>query len=217
MSNFEKIVSVVLLILSSGVVFLFTLQINTNDITKNLLNTEKNKNTTAVDSSSTAPALTTTINKLNDQIEDLSATSSALLKRIEELEEKPVTSTVVSNTTVAFQKQIIHMGSANTTQRNWTDSGVEIKLNSSDYPRDVNAVFEVGLSIIGGESWARIVNKTTGSVMAITEVSHSTNTTTWKSSPSFKLHSGNNTYELQVRSTSGETANFSGAKIIISK
>ena len=105
MSNFEKIVSVVLLILSSGVVFLFTLQINTNDITKNLLNTEKNKNTTAVDSSSTAPALTTTINKLNDQIEDLSATSSALLKRIEELEEKPVTSTVVSNTTVAFQKQ----------------------------------------------------------------------------------------------------------------
>lgn len=209
MSNLEKIIVGVLFLLVSGVAFLFVLEFQINDDFSKL-------ETTKIPSSS--PEETTssaTINRLENKIDDLVASSSALLKRVEKLEETPVAVSSPKATTATFQRQIIHLGSANTTKQPWTDSGVEIKLNSADYPSSVSAVFEVGLSIIGGEAWARLINKTTGSIMAITEISHASSTTTWKNSPSFKLHNGNNTYALQLRSTGGELAIASGAKIIL--
>lgn len=118
---------------------------------------------------------------------------------------------------IPFQPQIIYLGSASTTQTDWTATNVEVKLNSNDYPADVIAYFEAGLSIVNGEAWARLKNKTSGAIMSITEIYNNTNSIIWKTSPSFKLHSGNNVYVVEIKSSSNELANLSGARITISK
>ena len=150
--------------------------------------------------------------------ESLKASISGLLSRIEQLEQTSGTTTITKTVTapaVSFQPQIIYLGSASMKKHEWTDTGVEVVLNSADYPSSVSVVFQAGLSIEGGEAWARLYNKTTGSIMSITEVSHNTSTTTWKGSPTFFLHQGNNTYVVQMKSSSGETVNMSGARLII--
>ncbi|MCX6816380.1 MAG: hypothetical protein NTZ93_00705 [Candidatus Beckwithbacteria bacterium] len=116
-----------------------------------------------------------------------------------------------------FQPQMIYLGAANTTKTEWTETNLEVKLNSIDYPADVNAVFEAGLSIISGEAWARLKNKTSGAIMSVTEIYNNSNSVVWKTSPSFKLHPGNNVYVVELKSSSSELANLSGARIKISK
>ncbi len=152
----------------------------------------------------------------------LQATVSSLLSRINKLEtqtsEPAIGSapTAPTASTIIFQPQTIYLGSANTIKHEWTNTGTQVSLNTNDYPAAVNAIFEAGLSIVGGEAWARLINKTTGAVMNITEVYHNNSNVTWKTSPSFKLHSGYNAYEIQIKSTSGETARLSGARLKIS-
>src|SRR3972149_10095914 len=80
----------------------------------------------------------------------------SLTSRIGNLEsQKPEVSSTITTTT-AFQPQTIYLGQASTTQRNWTETGQEATINSQDYPSEANAVFEAGLSIVGGEAWARL-------------------------------------------------------------
>ena len=151
-------------------------------------------------------------------LESLQASVSALVDRVTELESGSTSSNSFTTTaSPVFQKQIIHIGSASTKEREWTNSGVEVTLNTSDYPNGVTAQLEVGISIISGQGWARLVNKTTGAIIDISQVYSDSSEVTWKTSPSFKLHPGSNMYELQVRSTSGEVANFSSARIILKK
>lgn len=116
-----------------------------------------------------------------------------------------------------FQTQIIYLGSANTTKTEWSETNVEVRLNSNDYPDNIIATFEAGLSTINGEAWARLKNKTSGAIMSITEIYNNSNTVIWKTSPSFKLFSGDNIYVVELKSSSSELANLSGARIKISK
>ena len=104
-----------------------------------------------------------------------------------------------TTTTVSFQPQVIYLGAASTQNRDWTETG------------------QAGLSIVGGEAWARLKNKTTGAVLSVTEVMHNNSSTTWKTSPAFKLHSGYNNYVVELKSSSGETVNLAGARIRISR
>lgn len=115
--------------------------------------------------------------------------------------------------TVQWQPQNIYLGSAATTKTEWTETSAAIQLNSSDYPAEVKAVFEAQLSIVNGEAWARLKNKTTGAIMQVTEIFNNSNTATWKSSPAFKLYYGNNAYVVELKSTTGEQANLSGARL----
>ena len=118
--------------------------------------------------------------------------------------------------TVQWQPQNIYLGSASTTKTEWTETSAAIQLKSSDYPAEVKAVFEGQLSIVNGEAWARLKNKTSGAIMQITEIFNNSNTATWKNSPGFKLHSGTNTYVIELKSTTGEQANLSGARLKLS-
>jgi hypothetical protein len=166
------------------------------------------------------PPSTTPAVALEESLTSLQASLSGLLDRIENLELTTIQTTTPADSStslITFQPQTIYLGSTTSNKRDWTDSGAEVIINSADYPADVAAVFEAGLSIAGGEAWARLKNKTTGAIISITEVSHNTSTVTWKTSPSFKLHPGNYTYIVQLRSTSGETANLSGARLKISR
>jgi hypothetical protein len=164
------------------------------------------------------------------KIAKLSTAVADLVNRVTKLEQQPSSSVSAGTASEAASPQpvvaqtppvsravneIIYLGSASTTSRDWTESGVEIVLNSNNYPVGTKMKFEAGLSIIGGEAWARIKNKTTGAIIAVSEVSHNTSTTTWKGSPAFAMHSGSYTYVVELRSTSGETVNMSGSRLIL--
>ena len=167
----------------------------------------------------------------NGTLAALQATISGLLKRLEILETGqnvvapetptfPSSSPAASGQTAAkavFQTQVLYLGSASTTERDWTETGAQVWLNSANYPAGVNAVFEAGLSIIGGEAWARLKNKTTGAIISASEVFHNNSTVSWKGSGAFKLHPGNNLYVVELKSTSGETANLAGSRLQLSQ
>lgn len=160
------------------------------------------------------------------QQDQLEASVSALAARLEEVEKNQkaiqsqiATSASTKQTSLAptFTKETLYLGSANTTSRDWSETGLEIGINSAHYPAGVNVKLEASLSIIGGEAWVRLKNKSTGAVIALSEISHNTSVSTWKLSPSFALHTGGYTYVLEARSTSGESANISGARLIIER
>jgi len=157
----------------------------------------------------------------------LQATMAGLLQRLEVLEAGqsteplPASSPQISPEPLVakpvFQTQVLYLGSGNTIERIWTETAAQLWLNSANYPSGVQAVFEAGLSIIGGEAWARLKNKTTGAVIFISEVSHNNNAVVWKTAPAFKLHPGNNFYVVEIKSSSGETANLAGSRIQLSQ
>ncbi len=158
--------------------------------------------------------------------DQLEASISALAARLEQVEKNQKTiqnqiatsaSAQSKSTIPAFTKETLFLGSASTNNREWSETGLEIGINSAHYPAGVTVKLEASLSIIGGEAWVRMKNKSTGAIISLSEISHNTNAATWKLSPSFALHNGGHTYVLEARSTSGETANISGARLIIEK
>jgi len=162
----------------------------------------------------------TPVDSSEETITLLEASISGLLTRVSNLEDAKEVSTTTSPITSsapAFQAQTLYMGAASSHKYDWTNTGVEVDVSSYYYPDDVSVIFEAGLSIIGGEAWARLINKTTGAIINVTEVSHNNDNIVWKSSPAFKLHHGNNTYVVQLKSSSSETANLSGARLRIFK
>jgi hypothetical protein len=221
MNRFKAFVTTAIVVLGGGLIGLWLYQTKTLN---KLRTTEKSSSSGIVSSlpeaEPKAEETGSAFSLLEEGAASLQASLSSLLARVEELEKSSQTQsipTTSTQTTPAFQPQTIFLGSASSNKRSWTDSGVEIMLNSADYPADVSTVFEAGLSIVGGEAWARLRNKTTGAVMSITEVMHNNSTVAWKTSPSFKLHSGNNVYVVQLRSSSGESAYLSGARLKLSR
>lgn len=219
MSRFQILVLFMLAALTGGVATLWVYQVRTINSLEEFRTT--NDQNASANTFLTPEQLASDPIFLSEEIvSPLEASLSSLLVRIEQLEQnqsKNSTAATPRSTTISFQKQVIYLGSTSTTNRDWTSSGLEVILNNSDYPSDVGIVFEAGLSIVGGEAWARLTNKTTGAIINSSEISHGTNTTTWKSSPSFKLHTGSNTYVVELRSTSGEVANLSGARLVIDR
>ena len=156
----------------------------------------------------------------------LQASISALSKSVAQIEleladvnRRLATQSGVNRNTSSpmFTKETLYLGSTSTNNREWSETGLEIGINSTQYPAGVMVKLEASLSIIGGEAWVRVKNKSTGAVILLSEISNNTSSASWKLSPSFALHSGGYTYVLEARSTSGETANISGARLIIER
>jgi hypothetical protein len=207
MSRFQLFITVTLLLLVGWLITLTLVQFRG---VQDLAGLKTEVTQTAQDNSVVAPDFSETIASQAATLADLTA-------RLESLEEKPTQKTTTTNPAVSFQKQVIYLGSASTNKNEWTNTGLEVTLDSADYPANVQTIFEAGLSIVGGEAGARLINKTSGAIITASEVSHNTNTVTWKTSSSFKLHSGKNIYAVQARSTSGEIANVAGARLVISQ
>lgn len=202
MDRFKIIVSVILIIISLQSIGLWIGQKNLNQKISVLEKQPAAKIVTDLNLPSPAPSPSLT-------------PSPSLI-----LSPQPSTSpptTLNTTPTIPFQTQIIYLGSANTTKTEWSESNIEVRLNSSDYPDAIIATFEAGLSTINGEAWARLKNKTSGAIMSITEIFNNTNSVVWKTSPGFRLHSGDNIYVVELKSSSSEIANLSGARIKISK
>lgn len=153
----------------------------------------------------------------------IQANLNSLTERLDRLEGLPTPTAPPANINARtsnpapFQKQVLTFGSATTTKQAWTPTGLEMTINSADYPNSVMAHFEAGLNCSGCLAWARLTNKTTGAVINLSEVSHDTNTVTWKRSSGFKLHPGNHNYVVELRSSSGEAVYLSSSRLVLEK
>jgi len=159
----------------------------------------------------------------SSQLATLQSSLDTLARRLDKIEGLPTLAprslgeVRPTSAPAPFQKQVLTLGSANTTSLAWSQTGLEITINSADYPASVMAYFEAGLNCAGGIAWARVTNKTTGAIIDISEVSHNTNTVTYKRSVGFKLHPGNNNYVVELRSSGGEVVSLSSSRIVIEK
>lgn len=156
--------------------------------------------------------LTEKITSLEEKVTELEtsiAESSTITSR------NSAKSTVAKSTPTTSKAEIIYLGAGSTDKREWTESGIEIALNSSSYPAGTQLKFEAGLAITSGEVWARLKNKTTGAIINVSEVYNNSGTTTWKGSAPFTIHPGNNTYVIELRTTSGELGTMQGSRLIV--
>ncbi len=116
MSLFGKIVTTVLFLLVVGFVVLFFLYFRMNTMVQNLGGgiVEQPMEQAEVSMQATDSA---SLTELQKELKTLQASSQAQLARIEVLEKvRPSAQTVSSGTKQVFQKQIVHIGSASTTQ-----------------------------------------------------------------------------------------------------
>lgn len=141
------------------------------------------------------------------QVEEAATTTRTVTQVIEREVSVPIGGSSV-------KEQIFYMGSGSTNNRDWkTIDAATITIDSNNFI--IHEVrFEAGLSIIGGEVHARLINKDSGGFISNSELQHNNQTATWKSNV-INLIPGNNTYQVQLKSTSGETATLHGARIKI--
>lgn len=163
-----------------------------------------------IDTPSPTPLATTDFTQLTARITTLEKTLASLPSPT------PQKSTTIYNTAQTAKEYIIYLGTGSTSNREWTEqSGTVADINLNNYPHSKSVTFEAGLSILGGDAHARLVNKTTGAVYYNTDVMHNTGTAMWKTSSPIQLPSGKSTYIVQLRSTSGEMANLIGSRLRI--
>ena len=126
----------------------------------------------------------------------------------------PVTTQPVVQEESVIKEQTVYIGSGSSSSTDWTDiSSAVIELNSANYSNLSRVVFEANISIIGGEAFARLKNKTTGQIIEISEVSHNNSISAQKLSGSFGLTSGSNEYIVQLRSSSSETVVLDSSRL----
>lgn len=145
------------------------------------------------------------------RLQTLESSVSALQKNTASSTTKKVT----TSSSVGSQKEyIIYLGTGSTNHRDWTtiDSAF-VALDTSKYQHISAVYFEAGLSVIGGEVYARLIDADIGAVVS-SEIMHNTQTSTWKSTQ-FSLKSGNHTYVVQIKSSSGDDVTMSGSRIRI--
>jgi len=162
---------------------------------------------------------------LSALVSQFQAKLSDLGKRISLVESNGATATIntvsapqvtkpVAQTQPTIKEQTIYIGSGSSSSTNWTDIGsAVIELNSANYPNLDRVIFEANLSIVGGEAYARLKNKTSGQVIEISTVSHNSSLAAQKLSGSFGLTSGSNEYVVQLRSSSNEKVILDGARL----
>lgn len=155
-----------------------------------------------------------TDNQLEAQIASLSA-------RLSKLEKKPASGGAASTTIIKQGIQqpkevFVYLGTGSSSNREWTDiTSAVATLDSANYPGIKAVYFEAALGILGGEAWARLVNKTSGGVYGSSEIMNNTSAAKWVTSSALNLQHGVATYGVQVRSSSSEVVRLDGARLRI--
>lgn len=141
--------------------------------------------------------------ELNDSYQMILASLSALKMTNKTSQAKTVTKT---------QSGVIYIplgGGVSTVNQNWSYPGVaEAYFNLVDYPNAKKITWEGFFRITNsnGEANARLYDATNQVVIANSEIKVSSATYSLKSSAPLTLLKGNNLYQVQLRSTSGNEA-----------
>lgn len=148
------------------------------------------------------------LTKLQASVDDLAARLSALENKQAPPTSRPTAATV--------KETLLYLGTGSTTSREWTNiESAAVTVDTAQYGTIQEVRFEAALSIISGEVYARLADKTSGAVYYDSQVSHNKSSSEWKTSSPIKLAAGKHTYVVQLRSSNGERANLDGARLKI--
>lgn len=149
-----------------------------------------------------------------------SAVIAELATEIEKIDDRLVTlerKAINSPTKTAGPKEVqLYIGSGSTFNTEWKNiESATITINADNYPNLKEVRFEAALSILGGNAYARLINKHTGAVLSTSEIYNNTSSAVWKTSAPIYLNSGQQTYIVQLKSSSNEHAVMEAARIRI--
>ena len=103
-----------------------------------------------------------------------------------------------------------------TRSRSWVDiNAAQVTIDEERYDNIKEVYFEASLHIINGNVSARLVNVTEDGVYHDGVITHNNSVSTWKTSSSISLGSGNKTYRVQLKSDSGEVGVMDQARLRI--
>lgn len=120
-----------------------------------------------------------------------------------------------SNSSTAKKEYSIYLGEGSSYNREWeTVQSTTISIDTRKYPGISAVYFESALSIVGGEAYAQLIEASSGSVISSSVLVNNNQSPTWKSQQ-VNLQSGTHIYVVQLKSSSGELATLSGARIRI--
>ena len=109
-------------------------------------------------------------------------------------------------------------GSGSTLSTSWIDiPGTDFYMSKSDYPGLVGIYFEANMKLINGngEAYLRLYDVTHGIAVSGSEISTSSQTSTFVTSGSLNFWSGYNNYRVQARSLTADTTVFESGKLKI--
>jgi len=154
---------------------------------------------------------------LSDRVDALEAAATASGKNKTTIINTNTTTTVTAPATSGKVREVfLPMGGGSTNNRDWTNmTGAQIMFDPRKFGQIVSVRFEASGSIIGGEVHARLIDVTHNVIYYNTEVVMNTDNATWKRSNSFGIPDAPVTYQVQILSTSGETAYLQDSRLVI--
>lgn len=167
---------------------------------------------------------------MNADVSTLQQQVEALTQRVQSLELQATasgkTKTVVVNNTTTLPvpaqpsaklgEAFLPMGGGSTNNRDWTTlTGAQIAFDPKKFGQVVSVRFEGAGYIIGGEVHARLIDITHNTIYYNTELVFNTNSATWKQSAKFQIPTTPATFQVQILSTSGETAFLQDSRLLL--
>lgn len=108
------------------------------------------------------------------------------------------------------------LGGGSTNNRDWTTlTAAQITFDPQKFGQIQSVRFEASGSIIGGEVHARLIDITHNTIYYNTELIFNTSSPTWSRSQKFGIPEQPVTYQVQIRSSSGELANLQDSRLVI--
>lgn len=136
----------------------------------------------------------------------------------EEEDVKPTQSVVKKTAKIKRVSYVPVPGSGSVLENDWTDiTGTDFYLSKVDYPGYLEAYFEVSFKLFNGNgiAYVRLFDVSNAIAVQGSEVSTSSQTSTFISSGNISLWEGNNLYRVQAKSLTADTTVFESARLKI--
>lgn len=147
--------------------------------------------------------LSNKVNLLEEKVDVLESSNSALLSKISQLEsaKSGKTTTIISSSKKSPVLIPINPG-GNINTKDWTNlTSGSISIDPADFPGYKNAYLIINLSVyVGqGKAFARLINPSNGLAVLDSEVSTNSYSPVSLTSKAFKLPSGSSSYTIQLK------------------
>lgn len=115
-----------------------------------------------------------------------------------------------------LREYFVPLGTGATTHQEWSDvESLQATVNGDRYGEVVAVYFEGSMKSVNGKAEARLLDRTTSSVIHQSNIEHEGSEFGWVISKAFELFAGGKTYMVQMRSNTGEKVEMNGARLRI--
>lgn len=114
------------------------------------------------------------------------------------------------------REYFVPMGTGSTNKTEWSDVlSLQATINGDRYGQIVAVYFEASMRAVNGKVEARLLDRTSASVMHESNIELQGNEYAWVISKPFAVTPGGKTFMVQMRSSSGEEVSINGARLRI--